>query len=162
MARPERFERPPPRFVVKGFKSWNRQEARGLRKIQILVAAWSAPVSHQKPTSPKHNKHDQSPTKTDQNQRSRSFHPLIAVWLQVRVLSEPTTKSIAQSAVYGRGGLSPQLPGKCLHRQSGLRALLLTPKKSTIENRGQLLSFSFAVAPNRTMSLWPPFHFGLA
>jgi hypothetical protein len=26
-------------------------------------------------------------------------------------------------------------------------------------NREQLLSFSFAVAPNRTMSLLPPFHF---
>ena len=45
------------------------------------------------------------------------------------------------------------------------RAACIAPnakKKSTIENRGQLLSFSFAVAPNRTMSLWPPFHFGLA
>ncbi len=36
--------------------------------------------------------------------------PLLAVWLQVRVLSEPTTKSIAvQSPVCGRGGLSPQV-----------------------------------------------------
>ena len=36
------------------------------------------------------------------------------------------------------------------------RAACIAPnakKKSTIENRGQLLSFSFAVAPNRTMSL---------
>jgi hypothetical protein len=61
--------------------------------------------------------------------------PLIAVWLQVRVLSEPTTKS--------------EVP----HRQSGLRESPLTPKNSTIKNRGQLLSFLFAVAPNRTMSL---------
>jgi hypothetical protein len=59
--------------------------------------------------------------------------PLIAVWLQVRVLSERTTKSIAvQSPASGRGGLSPQVSGKCLHRQSGLRALLLTNK---IDNR---------------------------
>ena len=29
----------------------------------------------------------------------------------------------------------------------------LTPKNSKIKNRGQLLSFLFAVAPNRTMSL---------
>jgi hypothetical protein len=29
----------------------------------------------------------------------------------------------------------------------------LTPKNSTIKNRGQLLSFLFAGAPNRTMSL---------
>ena len=29
----------------------------------------------------------------------------------------------------------------------------LTPKNSTIKKRGQLLSFLFAVAPNRTMSL---------
>jgi hypothetical protein len=55
--------------------------------------------------------------------------------------------------VCGRGGLSPQVSGKCLHRQSGLRASPLTPKNSTIKNRGQLLSFLFAVAPNRTMSL---------
>jgi hypothetical protein len=34
----------------------------------------------------------------------------------------------------------------------------LTPKNSTIKNRGQLLSFLFAAAPNRTMNLWPPFH----
>ena len=80
--------------------------------------------------------------------------PLIAVWLQVRVLSGPITKSIAvQSPVCGRGGLSPQVSAKCLHRQSGLRATPLTPKNSTIKNRGQLLSFLFAVAPNRTMSL---------
>jgi hypothetical protein len=72
----------------------------------------------------------------------------------VRVLSEPTTKSIAvESPVCGRGGISPQVSGKCLHRQSGLRASPLTPKNSTIKNRGQLLSFLFAVAPNRTMSL---------
>ena len=82
------------------------------------------------------------------------IQPLIAVWLQVRVLSEPTTKSIAvQSPVCGRGGLSPQVSGKRLHCQSGLRASPLTPKNSTIKNRGQLLSFLFAVAPNRTISL---------
>ena len=52
-----------------------------------------------------------------------------------------------------RGGLSPQVLGKCLHRQSGLRASPLTLKNSTIKNRGQLLSFLFAVAPNLTMSL---------
>jgi hypothetical protein len=40
-----------------------------------------------------------------------------------------------------------------LHGQSGLRASPLKPKNSTIKNRGQLLSFLFAVAPNRTMSL---------
>src|ERR1700738_834602 len=80
--------------------------------------------------------------------------PLITVWLKVRVLSEPTTKSIAiQSPVRGRGGLSPQVLGKCLHRQRGLDASPLTPNNATIKNRGQLLSFSFAVAPNRTMSL---------
>jgi hypothetical protein len=38
----------------------------------------------------------------------------------------------------------------------------LTPKNSKIKNLGQLLSFLFAVAPNGTMSLLPPFHFGLA
>jgi hypothetical protein len=54
------------------------------------------------------------------------------------------------------------LSGKCLHRQSGLHASPPTPKNSTIKNRGQLLSFLCAVAPNRTMSLQPPFHFGLA
>ena len=82
------------------------------------------------------------------------IQPLIAVWLQVRVLSEPTTKSIAvQSPVCGRGGLSPQVSGKRLHCVSGLRASHLTPKNSTIKNRGQLLSFLFAVAPNRTISL---------
>jgi hypothetical protein len=80
--------------------------------------------------------------------------PLIAVWLQVRVLSEPTTKSIAvQSPVCGRGGLSLQVSGKCLHRRSGLHASSLRPKNSIIKNRGQLLPFLFAVAPNRTMSL---------
>jgi len=96
--------------------------------------------------------------------RDRSHRPETPRgWLQVRVLSEPTTKSIAgQSPVCGRGGLSPQLSGKCLHRQSGLRASPPTPKNSTIKNRGQLLSFLCAVAPNRTMSLQPPFHFGLA
>jgi hypothetical protein len=68
--------------------------------------------------------------------------PLITVWLQVRVLSEPTTESIAgQSPVCGHGGLSPQVSGKCLHRQSGLRASHLTPKNSTINNRGRLLLF---------------------
>ena len=52
------------------------------------------------------------------------IQPIIAVWLQVRVLSEPTTKSIAvQSPVCGRGGLSPQVSGSafivragCVHR----------------------------------------------
>jgi hypothetical protein len=62
----------------------------------------------------------------------------------------------------GRGGLSPQMSGKYLHRQSGLRASPLTPKNWTIKNRRQLLSFLCAVAPNRAMSLQPPFHFGLA
>jgi hypothetical protein len=38
-------------------------------------------------------------------------------------------------------------------RGGGLRASPLTPKNSTIKKRGQLLSFLFAVAPNRTMSL---------
>jgi hypothetical protein len=39
--------------------------------------------------------------------------PLITVWLQVQVLSELTTKSIAvQSPVCGRGGLSPQVSAK--------------------------------------------------
>jgi hypothetical protein len=75
--------------------------------------------------------------------------PLIAVWLQIRVLSEPTTKTLFAVAV----GSRPKYRGKCLHRQSGLRATPLTPKNSTIKNRGQLLSFLFAVAPNRTMSL---------
>jgi len=56
--------------------------------------------------------------------------PLLAVWLQVRVLSEPTMKSIAvQSPVCGRDGLSPQVSGEVLHRQSGLRASPLTTEK---------------------------------
>jgi hypothetical protein len=38
-------------------------------------------------------------------------------------------------------------------RGGGLRASPLTPKNSTIKKLGQLLSFLFAVAPNRTMSL---------
>jgi hypothetical protein len=40
-----------------------------------------------------------------------SIPPLITLWLQVRALSEPTTKSIAQNPVYGRDGLSPQVSG---------------------------------------------------
>jgi len=80
--------------------------------------------------------------------------PLLAVWLQVRVLSEPTTKSIAVQSLFAVAvGSRPKYRRKCLHRQSGLRATPLTPKNSTIKNRGQLLSFLFAVAPNRTMSL---------
>ena len=68
--------------------------------------------------------------KRQQNQRTLiDILPLITVWLQVRVLS----------------GKAPSL--------SGLRASPLTPKNSTIKNRGQLLSFLFAVAPNRTISL---------
>jgi hypothetical protein len=66
--------------------------------------------------------------------------PLITVWLQVRVLSEPTTKSIpGQSPVCGRGGLSPQVSGKCLHRQSGLRASPLTPKIRQSKTAGSFL-----------------------
>ena len=64
-------------------------------------------------------------------------------------LSEPTTKTLFAVAV----GSRPKYRGKCLHRQSGLRATPLTPKNSTIKNRGQLLSFLFAVAPKCTMSL---------
>ena len=44
------------------------------------------------------------------------------------------------------------------------RAACIAPnaEKFDNQNRGQLLSFLCAVAPNRTMSLQPPFHFGLA
>jgi hypothetical protein len=58
------------------------------------------------------------------------IQPLIAVWLQVRVLS----------------GKAPSLSERAA-------CIALTPKNSTIKNRGQLLSFLFAVAPNRTISL---------
>jgi hypothetical protein len=60
--------------------------------------------------------------------------PLIAVWLKVRVLSEPTTKSIAiQSPVRGSGGLSPQVSGKCLHRQRG--AACIAPNAEKFDNQ---------------------------
>ena len=59
--------------------------------------------------------------------------PLIAVWLQVRVLSEPTTKSIAiQSPVCGRGGLSPQ------YRRSAFmseRAACIAPNAEKFDNQ---------------------------
>jgi hypothetical protein len=79
--------------------------------------------------------------------------PLITVWLKVRVLSGPTTKSIAiQSPVGGRVGLSPQVSGV---PSSSERAACIAPNAEKFDNqkRGQLLSFSFAVPPNRTMSL---------
>ena len=79
--------------------------------------------------------------------------PLITVWLQVRVQSEPTAKSIVgQSPVCGRGGLSPQASGKYPLRQTA--CIAPNAENSIIKGRGQLLlSFLFAVAPNRTMSL---------
>ncbi len=60
--------------------------------------------------------------------------PLIAVWLQVRVLSEPTTKSIAvQSPVFGRGGLSPQVSGKV--PSSSERAACNAPNAEKFDNQ---------------------------
>jgi hypothetical protein len=60
--------------------------------------------------------------------------PLIAVWLQVRVLSEPTTKSIAvQSPVCGRGGLSPQVSGKV--PSSSERAACNAPNAEKFDNQ---------------------------
>jgi hypothetical protein len=80
--------------------------------------------------------------------------PLITVWLQGRVLSEPITKSIAVPTPFAVAvGSRLKYREKCLHGQSGLRVSPLTPKNSTIKNRGQLLSFLFAAAPNRTMNL---------
>jgi hypothetical protein len=49
-------------------------------------------------------------------------------------------------------GIAPSI-GEVPSSSERAAYIALTPRTSTIENRGQLLSFSFAVAPNRTMSL---------
>jgi hypothetical protein len=86
----------------------------------------------------KRNERDQTQTKTQQiNEAESDAHNGLAA---VRLLSEPTTKSIAQSSVASRWTIAPST-GKPLHRQSGLRAFPQPPKTSTIENRGPLLSF---------------------
>ena len=80
--------------------------------------------------------------------------PLITVWLQVRVLSEPATKSIAvESPVCGRGGLSPQVSGKVPSWSERAARIAANGEKFDNQERGQLLSFLFAVTPNRTMRL---------
>jgi hypothetical protein len=69
------------------------------------------------------------------------------------VAAGPTMKSIAvQSPVCGRGGLSPQVSAK-VPSSSERAACIAANAEKLDKNRGQLLSFLFAVAPNRTMSL---------
>ena len=86
----------------------------------------------------------------EQNQQSRSMY---CRWLQVRVLSEPRTKSIAdQSPVCGRGASGPKYRRSAFIVKAAA-CIALAPKNSTIKTRRQLISFLFAVAPNRTTSL---------
>jgi hypothetical protein len=56
--------------------------------------------------------------------------PLITVWLKVRVLSEPTTKSIAIQS--GRGGLSPQVSGV---PSSSERAACIAPNAEKFDDQ---------------------------
>jgi hypothetical protein len=60
--------------------------------------------------------------------------PLITVWLQVQVLSDPTTKSIAiQNLVCGRGGLSLKLLEKVPSWSEG--AARIAPNAEKFDNQ---------------------------
>jgi hypothetical protein len=67
---------------------------------------------------------------------SRRSHGLVAGSSAVRTNNEINSSS---EPVCGRGGLSPQGSGKCLHRQGGLRGSSLTPKK--LDNKETAGSF---------------------
>jgi hypothetical protein len=76
--------------------------------------------------------------------------PLITVWLQVRVLSEPTTESIAgQSPVCGHGGLSPQVSVP----SSSERAACISPNAEKFDNQQPRAASSFCspLAPDPTI-----------
>jgi hypothetical protein len=114
----------------------------------------TAPVSHQKrPHQDATNATERKRTRSKINeadQYSAAHNGLVAWSNAVRTNNEIDSCS---EPVCGRGGLSPQVSGKVPSWSSGLRLSPLTPKNSTIKSRGQLLSFLFAAAPNRTMNL---------
>jgi hypothetical protein len=68
------------------------------------------------------------------------------------VRSNNEIDSCSEPCLRSRWALAPSI-GKVPSLSERAACIALTPKNSTIKNRGQLLSFLFAVAPNRTMSL---------
>jgi hypothetical protein len=91
-------------------------------------------------TSPERNERDQSPTKYNKINEAGPYpsahNGLVASSSAVRTNNEINT---GQSPVCGRGVLSPQVSGKCLHGQSGLRASPLTPKIRQSKTAGSFL-----------------------
>src|SRR6267143_6900068 len=88
-----------------------------------------------------------------------AYSGLVAGSSAVRTKNE--INSCSEPCLRSRWALAPSI-GEV--PSSSERAACIAPnaEKFDNQNRGQLLSFLCAVAPNRTMSLQPPFHFGLA
>jgi hypothetical protein len=105
-------------------------------------------------TSPKHNKHDRFPTKMRQNNEADRYPPaysgLVAGSSAVRTNNE--INSCSEACLRSQWALTPSI-GEV--PSSSERAACIAPnaEKFDNQNRGQLLSFLFAVAPNRTMGL---------
>jgi hypothetical protein len=116
------------------------------------TAPATAPASHQKrPRKSTTNAIEIERKRRKINEADRCS-ALIAVWSKVRVLSEPTTKSIAIRAL-----LTAAVDSRLKYRGGAFivreaACIAPTPKNLTMKNLGQLLSLSFAVARNRTMS----------